>query len=171
MGPLPSSFEPPHVAASSVQSPLGARGSVVSAGAMKVRAPRGQWTFRSSVAWAPAPGAEAGWVLRPLLLRPPAPPCSTPRHPWRQPAGPLQKRCPAGPTPNPPSTLPAPPRGRRRHVVPRAYQVSRAARRGSECGPTAPAGQPAPGQNRVPAWAPREVPAPQKARSARRRAS
>jgi hypothetical protein len=30
MGPLPSSFEPPHVAASSVQSPLGARGSVVS---------------------------------------------------------------------------------------------------------------------------------------------
>jgi len=64
MGPPPSSFEPPHVAASSVRSPLDARGPVVSAGAMKVRAPRGQWTFRSSVAWAPAPGAEAGWVLR-----------------------------------------------------------------------------------------------------------
>jgi|SRR6516225_11611501 len=29
----PSSFEPPHVAAASVQSPLGARGSVVSTGA------------------------------------------------------------------------------------------------------------------------------------------
>ena len=74
----PSSFEPPQVAASSVQFPLGARGSVVSTGQM--RAPRDQWTFRSSVAWAPAPGADAGWVLRPLLPRPPASPCSTSGH-------------------------------------------------------------------------------------------
>src|SRR6516165_7879950 len=74
----PSSFEPPHVAAASVQSPLGARGSVVSTGA-NAGATR-PMDLSVSVAWAPAPGTDAGWVLRPLLLRPPASPCSTSGH-------------------------------------------------------------------------------------------